>query len=473
MGAEPSAVEWLRRLDARELSARELAEHYLRLLDGAALLNAVVVVDPDRVLAEASETDRFRHEGQPMSLLGLPVTVKDNLDVAGYPTAAGSAGAFAAAGTDATVVRRLRAAGAIVLAKTNVPEASSSYETDNAATGRTNHPIDPARTPGGSSGGETALLGADASPVGVGTDGGGSIRVPAHYCGLIGLRPTVGRTPETGQQPPTRATGMMDLSCVGPIARTVADAALLLRVICGSDGIDPYAPPMPPPELGQLRCPRTLRIGFWTCDPTVPHTTGPTQAAIRTAAAAFDRPGWSVEEIAAPCEPAANELFFAALAADGGAHLLERLGTTPRPHHPQFSALLTQLDASPPTASEIFTVQRRIFALRSRMRALAERYDLLLSPVVAGPAPRHGEAPGDRNGSGPSDYSAFHYVHVIALAGLPAATVPVATESGLPIGVQIIAAPFREDMVLAAAQHLEGVFGGFTLTRGLRRAATA
>ena len=120
-----------------------------------------------------------------------------------------------------------------MLAKTNVPEYSSAYETDNCVHGRTNHPLDPARTPGGSSGGEAALAAADATPLGIGTDGGGSLRVPAHYCGVVGLRPTVGRVPDTGTWPQTRASGYMDLFCVGPIARFAQDIALVLPLISG------------------------------------------------------------------------------------------------------------------------------------------------------------------------------------------------------------------------------------------------
>jgi len=192
-------------LAAGELSARELAEHYLkRIEDVDGRLHAVVACDRDRVLAAADEADRLRHEGDSRPLLGLPVTIKDSIDVEGLPCTGGSlARASYMPPVDATVVARLREAGAIVLAKTNVPEYSSAYETDNLVCGRTDHPLDPERTPGGSSGGEAALAAADATPLGIGTDGGGSLRVPAHYCGVMGRNPqraaAVGAEPQRGR----------------------------------------------------------------------------------------------------------------------------------------------------------------------------------------------------------------------------------------------------------------------------------
>ena len=214
----------------------------------------------------------------------------------------------------------------MVVAKTNVPECSCSFETDNLLIGCTLHPLDGAHTPGGSSGGEAALLGADASIAGIGTDGGGSIRAPSHFCGTVGIRPTVGRTPETGLWPPTRATGMLDMTCVGPMARHVDDLALLLGVIAGADGIDPYAVDQP---LGDSRAQQVegMRVGFYADHPRVPATTAGTREAVRAAAAALERAGAHVEEIVPPgadAELSATELFFAASGADGGAGLRGR-----------------------------------------------------------------------------------------------------------------------------------------------------
>ena len=191
----PSAREWLTRLRGGELSAYELASEYLVEVDRVSSeLGAIVTCEPERVLSDARRADERRRDGEDLPLLGLPLTIKDALETAGLRSTGGSVvRADFVPDTDATVVARLRAAGAIVLAKTNLPEYSWSTETDNVVHGRTDNPLDRTRTCGGSSGGEAAALGADASPAGIGTDGGGSIRVPTHYCGTVGLRPNIRR----------------------------------------------------------------------------------------------------------------------------------------------------------------------------------------------------------------------------------------------------------------------------------------
>ncbi len=438
-----------------ELSARELAEHYLgRIAEVDERLHAVVASDPEVVLKRADEADLARRAGDRRPLLGLPVTIKDSIDVAGLPCTGGS---FARAGYvpayDATVVRRLRDAGAIVLAKTNVPEYSSAYETDNAVHGRTNHPFDPSRTPGGSSGGEAALAGADATPLGIGTDGGGSLRVPAHYCGVVGLRPTVGRVPDTGTWPQTRAGGYMDLFCVGPIARFTEDIGLVLPVISGPDWQDPYAVPAPLRDPAAVNL-KGLRVGVFADDPQLGVSCG-TLAALARAGRVLAEAGAAVEEVAAPWDDDPTELFFACVAADGGAQVRADLAAAQGRHHPLMSGLLDAVSARRPTASEWFSVQARVFALRAAVRAMASEVDVLLCPVVAGPAPHHGQPPGGLPPEQYGEFRAFDYVHLIALGGLPAASVPAGREGGLPIGVQVAAAPYREDLVLAAGAALE------------------
>jgi amidase len=452
---EPSATAWLGRLAAGELSARELAEHYLaRIAEVDPRLHAVVTIDPEAVRAAADAADAARRAGDERALLGLPVTIKDSIDVAGLPCTGGS---LAREGFvpdhDATVVARLREAGAIVLAKTNVPEYSSSYETDNAVHGRTNHPLDPERTPGGSSGGEAALAGADATPLGIGTDGGGSLRVPAHYCGVVGLRPTVGRVPDTGTWPATRASGYADLFCVGPIARFVEDAALVLPVISGPDGVDPYAVPAPLHRPADVDV-HALRVGWFADDPRLDLTPG-TRAALAAAAGALSAAGATVTEIAAPWDEDPTALFFECVAADGGALPRADVAAAGGRHHPQFAGLLDAVADRGLSAADWFGVQRRVHAVRAAVRELTSRYDVLLCPVVAGPAPRHGEPPGGLPLESYGEYRAFDYVHLLALGGLPAASVPAGSEDGLPIGVQVAAAPFREDVTLAAAAVVE------------------
>ncbi|HEY4278956.1 MAG TPA: amidase [Conexibacter sp.] len=491
---EPSATEWLARLRAGELSARELVEATLARVDVAdARVHAVVARDDEAALAAADAADARRaqaaRDGEPVPpLLGLPLTIKDALDAAGLPTLGGS---LARAGIgpvarDATVVARVRAAGAIPLLKTNVPELCASFESDNAVFGRTNHPLDPARTPGGSSGGEAALLGADASIAGIGTDGGGSIRVPSHYVGTVGLRPTTGRTPETGLWPATRWGGTMDFTCIGPMARHAEDLGLLLAMIAGADGRDPYAVDVP---LGDWRAvdPGALRVAFYDDHPAVPRTTPATRAAVRTAAAVFERLGCAVEEVApfgvgyaeaaartgAALEPtgagerSATTLFFSAAGADGGEGMRAAVAGAER-HHPQFQALLDG-SGEPLSVAAYLALQQEIHAFRSAVRARAARYDVILSPVAAGPAPLHGTPPAGIPQADYLRYEGFEYVHVNAVAGLPAAAVPVAVEDGMPLAVQVAAPAFREDLALAAAAVLEAELGGFAINRGLGR----
>lgn len=449
--AEPSATEWLRRLQARELSSRELVERYLARIDEVnGALNAAVVLDADGGLAAADAADAARARGEDRPLLGLPVTIKDSLEVAGLVSSGGSlARKDHVPERDATVVARLRAAGAIVLGKTNVPEYSSSYETDNAVYGRTNNPHDLERTPGGSSGGEAALAGADATPLGLGTDGLGSVRVPAHYCGVLGLRPTIGRVPDTGNWPSTRASGYMDLYCVGPLARHPEDVAVALRVIAGPDSIDPYAVPAPLGDPGAVSV-AGLRVGVFTRSPRVASTPG-TVAAIEAAARLLEGAGAGVEESELPWSPNPTEVAFAALVADGGAQMRADVAGAGGRHHPGFREFLDAAAASALTAEQWFQVQRDVFTLRRKVRALFDRVDVLLGPVVAGPAPRHGEPPAGLPVEEYGEYRAFDAAHLVALAGLPAASVPAGREGGLPVGVQVAAAPFREDVVLAVA----------------------
>ena len=451
---EPSATSWLARLEAGEVSSRELVERTLARIEAAnAELNAVTAIYPERSLAAADEADRERSAGG-RPLLGLPVTIKDTLDVEGWPTTAGVVSARdRIAASDSSVVRRLREAGAIVVAKSNVPECSSDAETDNALFGRTDNPHDKARTPGGSSGGEAALMGADASLVGIGVDGGCSIRLPSHYCGGVGIRPTTGRVPETGLWPSTRATGMFDLSCVGPMGRYVEDLELLLDVIAGADGLDPLAPPVPVPTFGPSDAP--LRVGFYLDDPhTVP--TAATVEAVKRAAAAIG----DAEEIAAPPAADANDVVFGAIGADGGAHIKEVAGDGP--HTARFQDFLDNaLPSEVPSAVEYEAQMRRLFALRAAIRAHIAPYDIVVCPVAPGAAPLHNQAPAEGEGAKAEGYSWLNYASTYSVAGLPVAVVPAGEESGLPLGVQIVANPFRDDVALAAARRVESALGGF------------
>jgi Asp-tRNA(Asn)/Glu-tRNA(Gln) amidotransferase A subunit family amidase len=267
------------------------------------------------------------------------------------------------------------------------------------------------------------------------------------------MRPTVGRVPDTGTWPSTRSGGYMDLFCVGPVARFAEDLALVLPIISGPDGVDPFAVPAP------LRDPHAVRIsdlsvGVFANDPRLSVTCG-TLAALNRATGILGDLGAKVTEVAAPWEQDPTELFFACVAADGGAQLRADLAPAGGRHHPLMGDLLAAVSQRTPSAAEWFASQRQIFEFRRAVRALADQVDVLLCPVVAGPAPRHGEPPGGLPKERYGEFRGFDYVHLIALGGLPAASVPVGSEDGLPVGVQVAAAPYREDLVLAVAAALE------------------
>ena len=227
-------------LRSGQLSSEDVTRAHLDRIEAVnPKLNAVVLLRREAALQEARAADGVPREAR-RPLHGVPVTIKDSLDTAGIVTTGGTKGrtGFVPA-EDATVVRRLGAAGAIVMGKTNTPDLTLGYETTNLVYGRTNNPFDPERTSGGSSGGAAAIVAAGGSPLDLGTDTGGSIRLPAHFCGIAGLKPTVGRVPRTGHIIDYAGASQF-LTHVGPLARHVEDLLLALRLIAGPDGVDPH-----------------------------------------------------------------------------------------------------------------------------------------------------------------------------------------------------------------------------------------
>ena len=469
--AQPTAVEWLRRLAAGELSSRELTERTLaRIEEANARLNAVAAIDSKAALAEADAADARRAAGESLPLLGLPLTIKDTLAAAGLPFRSGSlAREHNVAVEDSTVVARLRRAGAIVAAKTTVPEYAWSYETESALQGRTLNAFDPARTSGGSSGGEGALIGAGASIAGVGTDGGGSIRVPSHYNAIVGLRPTMAFVPETGMWPTTRDTGMLDMVCIGPMARSVDDVALLLGTIAGRDDVDPFVGVEGYSADHRAVDVPSLRVGFYAQDGVWPATPA-TEAAVRRAAATLAAAGARVEEVTPPPLEEANDLFFRMMAADGGARARSDLAPAGGRHIEQMLFVLDMTKDYALTAEGLFELMGRWAAFRSRMRLFVGGHDVVLSPVTPAPAPLHGCQPGDE----PLEtYVPWSNVMAYSIAGGPVAVVPAGLDGAMPVGVQIAASPFREHVALAAAAAVEEALGGYAGLSSLLLPATA
>src|SRR5712691_12960864 len=261
-----SASEMARLVRQKQLSPVELVEAHLeRIGQLNPKLNAFTCVRTEQARAEARRAEQAVMSGEAKPLLGVPISIKSCIDVKGLRCEAGSRLRDGyVASEDAVLAGRLKRAGAIVLGNTSTPEVLMAYHTDNVLQGRTNNPWDLARTPGGSSGGEAAAIAACMSAGGIGSDGGGSIRVPAHFSGICGLKPTPGRVPGTGHYPVGYGPFAL-IGVVGPMARTVEDLQLLFNVIAGYDYADPASSPVPVETFADHRK-RDLRIGYYVDD---------------------------------------------------------------------------------------------------------------------------------------------------------------------------------------------------------------
>ena len=435
------------------ISPVELVKTHLRQIERLnPSLNAFAVVLAGSALEEARAREQARMRGEPMGLLhGVPVTIKDSFDVAGLPTLAGSrlrSGNRAA--EDATVVARLRREGAILLGKTNTPELLASYETDNFLTGRTNNPWDTERTPGGSSGGEAAAIAAFCSAGGVASDGGGSIRVPAHFCGIAGLKPTPGRVPGTGHFPSMGYPGGL-IGVAGPMARTAEDLRLLFAALAGYDGQDPFSAPVPlrPASVAGVR------IGVWEQFYNVP-VDPEIRAAVRRAAAMLAPLGVAVEEFQPRGLERAPDIWavFSRWPSAATRALLKARKTEAH------WTLLEWLDSEPPTAGQVMVN----LASRDRMRASLlrqmESVAAVLMPVCGVTAFRHRQRKWEFAGKEIGLFQAMMPAVLANVLGLPAVTIPVAlSREGLPIGVQLVGRPYEDELLLELAVRLEGVRG--------------
>jgi amidase len=352
-------------------------------------------------------------------------------------------------------VARLRAAGGNILGKTNVPELAGAIETDNLVYGRSNNPYDLARTPGGSSGGESAIVAACGSPLGLGTDAGGSIRIPAHFCGLAAIKPTSGRVPRTGQFPmPMGARNAV--FHVSLIARKVDDLALALPLIAGPDFRDHSIVGMPLLDSKAVTL-SGLKLAYFEDDGAATPTRE-ISAAVRDSAKAFMEAGVKVEENRPPDAAKAATIYFDMSRGDGGAGtraFLKSIGSDPI--SPLFEQAFTNAVApAMANTTEALAAFVRWDAFRNSMLRYIENYDAVLSAVMPYPALPHGTSFEEQNRRG------FGYAQMYNLTGWPTATVRVGTSpEGLPLGVQVAARPWREDVALALVRHLEQTFGGW------------
>jgi Asp-tRNA(Asn)/Glu-tRNA(Gln) amidotransferase A subunit family amidase len=421
----------------KEVSAVEVvAAHLERISKLNPGLNAIVTLVPD-VLDTARAADGI--------LCGLPITVKDTIETAGIRTTSGSRiRADYVPERDAPAVARLKAAGAVVIGKTNAAEMAMDYTADNLVFGRTVHPRDAALTPGGSSGGEAVAIATHMSPAGIGSDLAGSVRVPAHFCGICALKPATGRVPGEGQFPPS--TGPYGLGAViGPMARCVADLRLLFRVL--SDEVQGNT------DLNGAR------FAWYADDGVVPVTDETAQAVANAAAALADAGLIGVNQIP-PHVERGNELWLNLFSRASVVQLRQAYAGRENEGGPFVSwRLRTADDAPPPTLDQYLANWMERDRLREELLRWLETTPIIVAPVGATPAYEHDTLKITVQGETMGTFRAFSYAQAFNVFDLPVVTVPAGrSRQGLPIGVQIVGRPFAEEMVLTAAEIVEQVY---------------
>lgn len=432
-----SLTKLLDLLRKREVSAVEVIEAHLEQNERLnPALNAIVTLDP-KVIERAR-----RPQGD---LRGLPITIKDTIEVAGLRSTSGSkVRKDYVPERDAPAVARLKAAGAIVLGKTNAAEMAMDYTADNPVFGRTVHPQDPKLTPGGSSGGEAVAIATHMSPGGLGSDLAGSVRVPAHFCGICGLKPTTGRVPGEGQFPPS--TGPYGLGAViGPMARTVADLRLLFGVLSDERLVE--------------RDLRGSRFAWYGDDGVVP-VTDETAQAVANAATALSDAGLIGEERRPPHVERGNELWLKLFSRASVVQLRQAYAGHENEGGSFVSWRLRTADDTPaPSLDEYIANWMARDSLREELLRWMETTPIIVAPVGATPAYEHDTLKVTVKGSTFGTFRAFSYAQAFNVFDLPVVTVPAGRSNiGLPIGVQIIGRPFAEQEVLAAAEIVEQVY---------------
>ncbi len=403
--------------------------------------------------AAESSASRGRQLGP---LHGVPLTIKSCIDVAAWPCPAGSLlRKNYVAGSDAPLVARLKSAGAILLGNTNTPEFLMAYESDNLLTGKTCNPWNLSHSSGGSSGGEAAAIAAGCSAGGVGSDGGGSIRVPAHFCGICGLKPTPGRIPATGHFP-SGVGAFSWIGVVGPMARTIADVRSLFEVMAGPDPGDALSAPVPLRARHETDL-RSVRIGILESG-ALGRVTPETHTAVEQAAKWLADCGFTIEIFRLDVLDRALDLWWFFFGPVIGHLFRQTVAGHEAEISPMFREYLSYATSDNPVTLDQFIaacIERDL--LRAKILRQMHGTSVLLSPVSSAPAFRHGEG-NYKPGTGYRD--TMRHSQWLNLAGFPGVSVPVAhSNEGLPIGVQIIGRPFEEDLILKVAEAIEDARG--------------
>ena len=453
-----STKQLAQRIQQKEISCTELMQVYLdRIAYVNPKLNAIIQpLAPEKALQKAKIADEKLSKNQTIGPLhGFPITIKDCCKVKDFLISKGSMGYHFTPKEDATIVARLKTAGAIVIGISNVPEFNIAYETDNDRYGKTYNPYDLNRTSGGSSGGEAAIIAAGGCAFGLGTDGGGSIRQPAHNTGIVGLKPTRGLIPSTGNLPNDGRGLLGPLTTFGPMARFVDDLIWILPILTGVDNCDPDTIPIQlkiSPGAINLK---SLRVAFYTNNGIVKPDQD-TQDAIAQVARILQSEV-QLEEIYPPHLPElytlVTETYF--LGGDKGLglkNLIAKLSIKkPSALVHEFLAVARNCEFS---VTELNQRLRRIDQLRFILEKFFTPYDAIFCPVAATPAKLHG-----RSFSEGHDFS---YLNLYNLMGWPALTVRCGTSStGLPIGLQIITKPWQDMTALYLGKKVEDLLGGW------------
>jgi amidase len=469
-----TAHELATRIRHRQVSVTEVLEaHLARITQYNPPLNAIITLDEERARTRAKEADTALARGEVWGPLhGVPITIKDAIETAGLRTTGGFPPlAEYVPSRDAPVVARLRAAGAIILGKTNLSVLSADYRADNPIFGRTNNPWDLGRTPGGSTGGGAAALVAGLTPLEIGSDIAGSVRNPAHYCGVYGLKSTEHRVPLTGHipEPPGMPRGVRHLNTIGPLARSVEDLTLALRLIAGPDGCQWEVPPVPLDEAADR--PLSVTRLAWTDDFGGVPVTNDTRVALATLAEELRRRGYQIER-----QTPEGFDFTAAWETFGEILLAERAATAPE----RAAERVAALDARPDSTVAMFrgmargasaTMQQYTESLTKRdalitaLEQFLARWDAFLCPVTVGPAIEHCPfgTPVDVDGQQvPYLVAGIAYTCPFNLTGHPVVVLPLTrSAAGLPIGLQVIGRRWGEMQLLAIAAQLTKVLGPF------------